>query len=224
MAITARSGNVSARVEARRPSWADMERHYPGSQVKTPELYDQMIGGRFKGLYLTPGYQNTCAVRMSYGLNRSGLKLGNAPSQGGSIAGPDGYQYWIRVSDLKEYLSKQFKGADEELRLSPIPALLIGDNETLSNRFKERVKTAKAWLDGRLTGRSGVVAFEVTGWGDASGHFTLWNGTAKTLAYADSHDDPHTNTYYFWLTNLVERADGTSALVQVVSVKFWELK
>jgi hypothetical protein len=57
-----------------------MEKHYPASGVKTPVLYDQMIGGRFKDLYQHSAYKNTCAVRMSYALNRSGLKLGSANS------------------------------------------------------------------------------------------------------------------------------------------------
>jgi hypothetical protein len=65
---------------------------------------------------------------------------------------------------------------------------------------------------------------DVSGWGDASGHFTLWNGVAKTLSYAEPHDDPENDLYYFWLTSMEEREDGTKFLVQVISVKFWELK
>jgi hypothetical protein len=201
-----------------------MEKHYPASGVKTPVLYDQMIGGRFKDLYQHNAYKNTCAVRMSYALNRSGLKLGTAPSKGGNIVGGDGYLYWIRVSDLKPYLIKRFKGADEELKLPAIPAALIGDSGAMSTQFKERVKLAKAWLDAKLADRKGIVVFDVSGWGDASGHFTLWNGAAKTLAYAEPHDNPENNMYYFWLTSLEELDDGTKFLVQVVSVKFWELK
>jgi hypothetical protein len=201
-----------------------MEKHYPGVGIKTPVLYDQMIGGRFNGLYKSAAYQNTCAVRMSYGLNRSGLKLGPPPSAGGSIQGEDGFVYWIRVSDLKPYLVKQFKGADEELRLPVIPTTLLGDMGAMGGLYKERVRPAKAWLDSRLGSRKGIVVFEVSGWGDASGHFTLWNGSTKKLAYAEGHDDPESNLYYFWLTSQKERADGTKILIQVVDVKFWELK
>lgn len=224
MAITASSGDVSAAIVARRPSWADMDKHYPAVDVKTPVLYDHMIGGRFKNLYQHDAYKNTCAVRMSYALNRSGLKLGPAPSKGGNVFGGDGYLYWIRVSDLKRYLIKQFKGADEELNLPAIPATLIGDSDAMSVQFKERVTRAKAWLDVKLAGRKGIVVFEVSGWGDASGHFTLWNGSTRTLAYAASHDNPENNMYYFWLTSLDALDDGTKFLVQVISVKFWELK
>jgi hypothetical protein len=201
-----------------------MEKYYPAAAIKTPVLYDQMIGGRFSGLYNSAAYQNTCAVRMSYALNRSGLKLGPPPSAGGSIQGGDGYVYWIRVSDLKPYLVKQFKGADEELRLPVIPPTLLGDMGAMGALYKERVRLAKAWLDTTLANRKGIVVFEVSGWGDASGHFTLWNGSTRTLAYAESHDDPESNRYYFWLTSQTERSDGKKILIQVVEVKFWELK
>lgn len=224
MAITATAPGVSATVTARRPSWADMSRHYPDKNVTTDDLYDNRIGGRFRRLYEHPAYQNTCAVRMSYALNRSGLRMGPAPSSGGGITGGDGYLYWIRVTDLKAHLSRQFKGADEELTLPVIPASMTNDVPAMQEKYKERRRLAQAWLDTRLAGRNGIVVFNVTGWGDASGHFTLWDGKAKSLAYATGHDSPANNTYYFWLTQLNERVDGTKALVQVASVKFWELK
>ena len=220
MAITASTGTASARIEVRRPSWPDMDRHYPDAAIKTPVLYDRMIGGRFSGLYKNGAYQNTCAVRMSYALNRSGLKLGPPPSIGGSIQGADGHVYWIRVSDLKPHLVKRFKGADEELRLPVIPATLVEDTDAMLALYEERKRQAKAWLGSRLSNRNGIVVFEVSGWGDASGHFTLWNGTTKKLAYAETHDDPTNNKYYFWLTSLTEQ----NKLIQVVEVKFWELK
>jgi hypothetical protein len=221
--ITATAGTASASISPKRPSWADMKKHYPDASVTTPALYDTKVGGPFVKLYEQPGYQNTCAVRMSYGLNRSGLKLARAPSAGGSVQGGDGYWYWIRVSDLKRELSRRFRGADEELSLTMIPTSALNDNEAMSKLFKTRVKEAQAFIDTKLSGRSGIVAFEVSGWGDASGHFTLWDGSTKKLAYADGHDQSDNNSYYFWLTNLTQ-AGEQSRLIQVVKVKFWELK
>lgn len=161
---------------------------------------------------------------MSYGLNRSGLKMGEAPSKGGTVKGGDGYLYWIRVTDLKAHLSQQFKGADEELTLPIISASLLNDSAAMNAKFKERVRIAQAWLDTKLAGRNGIVVFNVSGWGDASGHFTLWDGNAKKLAYATSHDNPDNNMYYFWLTQFSEDTLGNKRIVQVNSVKFWELK
>lgn len=225
MAITATAGSASATITARRPSWADMKKHYPASNISAAVLYDQMIGGKFKRLYLEPSYKNTCAVRMSYALNRSGLKLGEAPSTDGSPQGPDGFKYWIRVADLSPFLARHFKGADEELTLPVIPKSLIGDNDALRVKFTERVKLAQAWLDTKLAGRNGIVVFKVDGWGtNATGHFTLWDGTAKTLAYANGNDDPNSGgNYYFWLAQFADTENGT-ALIQLLSVKFWELK
>lgn len=223
MAITASSGNASASIVARRPSWADMKKSYPGRDVTTEELYDTRLGGKFAGLYKNPAYENTCAVRMSYALNRSGLKLGSAPSGGGTVVGDDGYHYWIRVSDLRPELMTRFKGADEELNLNVIPSSMIADVDGMRAMYHERVKQAQAFLDTKLAARNGIVVFEVAGWGDASGHFTLWDGGAKQLAYADGHDDPGGNHYYFWLTDLRE-VKGVKRLIQVVKVKFWELK
>ncbi|MEW6761429.1 MAG: T6SS effector amidase Tae4 family protein [Pseudomonadota bacterium] len=224
MAITATAPGVSASITARRPSWADMRKHYPDKNIRTEVLYDTMIGGRFKGAYKLAAYENTCAVRMSYALNRSGLKMGEAPSTDGSPKGADGYRYWIRVSDLKPHLIKQFKGADEELTLPTIPASMIGNVPAMREKYSKRRDLAQAWLDTKLAGRNGIVVFDVTGWGNASGHFTLWDGKAKSLAYANGHDSPADNTYYFWLTKLEEDKDGNQWLVQVSSIKFWELK
>jgi len=223
MALTASSGGVTASVTARRPSWADMKKHYPDKKIFTPDLYDSMIGGGFKNLYKQPAYENTCAVRMSYGLNRSGLKLGKAPSKGGSMEGGDGYTYWIRVSDLKRELDARFKGADEELKLKLIPNSMMSDTDGMRALFHERVQQAKDFLETKLAARNGIVVFEVSGWGDASGHFTLWDSASKTLAYADHHDSPTDGSYYFWLTQLAGEAPHQK-LVQTVRVKFWELK
>lgn len=200
-----------------------MKKYYPDKSIATPVLYDQMIGGRLKKAYNLNAYKNTCAVRMSYALNRSGLKLGEAPSNDGSPTGGDGYKYWIRVSDLKPFLVNRFKGADEELRLDPIPTSLAGDIEAMKPLYFARRKKAQAWLDTKLAGRKGIVVFGVAGWGDATGHFTLWDGSE--LAYAEEHDNPDNNRYYFWLTVPGEDEDtGEKFLAQVVSVKFWELK
>ena len=56
---------------------------------------------------------------------------------------------------------------------------------------------------------------------DATGHFTLWDGSAKKLAFAVNHDDSKKNSYYFWLT-IVD--DDRTYLEQVSRVRFWELK
>lgn len=223
MPITASSGTASATVIARRPAWSDMKKHYPDKTVASDDLYLHMIGGDAKRFHGHPAYANTCAVRMSYALNRSGLKLGTAPSKDGTWKGGDGYNYWIRVADIKSELISRFRGFDEELVLKLIPQSMTNDNEGMSRIFRERVKQAQEFLDQKLAGRSGIVVFETRGWGDATGHFTLWDGHARSLAYANGHDSPEKNSYYFWMT-LLEQSRTGPVLVQVAKVKFWELK
>lgn len=181
-----------------------------------------MIGGRFANFYKSPAYENTCAVRMSYALARSGIKLGVAPSNDGSPKGGDGHTYWIRVNDLIGELSRRFKGADAELSLPPLPKKLL-DDATLRKLIGERRKLAQQLLDTKLNGKNGIVAFKVSGWGDAFGHFTLWDGSTKTLAYATDHDDPSSDNYYFWMSDYVNLFD-VIMLTQTMKVFFWELK
>lgn len=220
MAITATSGGASAAITPNRPSWADMKKHYPDKSVATATLYDTKIGGKFVKLYDHPAYANTCAVRMSYALNRSGLKLGKVPTKGGSIDAPDKYLYWIRVSDLKKELESRFKGADEELALPLVTSAMIAEKPKAEAAFKDRVAKARAFLADKIGKRHGIVVFEVSGWGDASGHFTLWDGATQQLAYATDHDDDSNNKYYFWLTILTD----DKKIIQTTKVKFWELK
>lgn len=221
MSITARAGGVSTQLLVRRPSWADMSKYYPSKAVATPTLYDQMIGGAFRKLYDHPAFKNTCAVRMSYALNRSGIRLGTAPSKGGTYVGGDGFKYWIRVKDLQQFLDDRFKGADETLTLAPVSSTLDPGGKEFQKKYEERKEKATIWLDSRLKGRAGIVVFNVAGWMDASGHFTLWDG--ERLSYAAPHDDSSNNLYYFWLTEVTgELIEVVGS--QVVSVRFWELK
>jgi hypothetical protein len=199
-----------------------MQAHYPSASVKTDTLYDSKIGGKFVNLYKNPAYENTCAVRMSYALARSGMKLGVAPSNDGSAKGGDGHTYWIRVNDLVAELSRRFKGADAELSLPPLPKKLL-DDATLRKLIGERRKLAQQLLDTKLNGKNGIVAFQVSGWGNAFGHFTLWDGTTKKLAYATGYDDPASDNYYFWMSDYVNLF-GAILLTQTVKVFFWELK
>lgn len=223
MATAAVPGALPFPVLPARPSWDDMRSHYPGASVPTATLYDQKIRGPFIKLYEHPAYQNTCAVRMSYALNRSGAPLARSASSGGSVRGGDKYWYWIRVAELKAELTRRFQGADEELTLTPVPAKAFGNNEEMARLFDVRVQQGKRFIETRLAGRCGIVAFDVAGWGDASGHFTLWDGEAGQLAYANGHDEPDSASYYFWLTQLSRTPERTK-VIQVTRIKFWELK
>ncbi len=95
------------------------------------------------------GWRNTCAVRMSYILNESGVAV---PRRAGeTVSGADGRQYFYRVKDVIQFL-RQSWGAPDQIQYPPAGG-------------------------GALAGKKGVILFEIAGWDDAAGHATLWNGT-----------------------------------------------
>jgi hypothetical protein len=93
------------------------------------------------------GFTNACAIRMSYSLNYSG-----SPIVGGAwstVSGGDKRQYIYRVRDLATYFRQTF-GKPEKTVKSPKPT--------------------------DFAGLKGILVFVVSGWNDASGHATLWDG------------------------------------------------
>lgn len=94
-------------------------------------------------------WKNTCAVRMSYILNQSGVLI--PPIAGKTKKGADHRNYFYRVKDLISFLKHQW-GAPEVVAYPPSGG-------------------------GILAGRKGIILFEVHGWTDASGHATLFDGT-----------------------------------------------
>lgn len=164
-------------------------------------------------------WANTCAGRMSYALNHSGIALDKAP-RGGSFKGADNKHYWFRVSDLKAYLKARFKAGDIEYALKPLPLKLTDEI------FNQRVKDVQTNVLDKISGKHGIVVFDVAGWGNASGHFTLWDGS--NLVYVGppgDHNDQGSAEYYFWLTRPIADDKGNiTKIIQTTKVTFWELK
>lgn len=133
-----------------------------------------------------PAYQNTCVMRVSKSLNYcAGHEI---PKRTGllTVKGVDGKRYAVRVKEMKNYL---------HLRYAP-PTVLQASSTGIIDKSA-------------LASKQGLIAFDVVGWGDASGHFTLWDG--EELLYAGGHD-------YF---NLYEKYDNGKVL-RVVKCSFWQ--
>lgn len=225
MAITATAGNVAARIEPRRPSWADMHAHYPGKSVNTETLYNSKIGGAFTGQHKVKWMENTCAVRMSYALLHSGFHLAQTTDKKASMSGSDRNWYWLRVADLRSELASRFKGFDAELIFDLIDPALADNRAAVDRLFLARKAKAQGFINTQLAKRNGIIVFAVEGWENATGHFTLWDGTTMQIAFGTDHDDPTIQTYYPWLTDIkTDEATGLNFLVQVAKVQFWELK
>ena len=104
---------------------------------------------------------NTCAVRMSRALNYGNMPVSRALVRSLKIetmTGADKLLYMFRVRDLKKYLKSA---------LGVTPSKVVKDFGTA------------------FAGKRGIVAFDVTGWSDASGHVALWDGSA----FREQHDD-----------------------------------
>ena len=94
-------------------------------------------------------WKNTCAVRMSYILNQSGMPIPHVAGQ--TVSGAAGRWYFCRVKDLIAYLKMHWEHP-EVVKYPPSGG-------------------------GALAGKKGLILFEVTGWTDAEGHATLFNGS-----------------------------------------------
>lgn len=176
-------------------TWTEMLKNYPNSSVHTEDLYDKIGGGLPELLRKNPiAWENSCAIRMSRALNYSGKKLGNAPSRGGNIVGDDGYNYWIRVRDLQKYLVDNL----------PKPNVDKAGAIDIVNEFKNK---------------SGIIVFDVSGWGNATGHFTLWDGSHLIYPGDLSHDDPGSQYYYFHM-NYVQN----SKTIKTTRIRLWQLR
>ncbi len=78
---------------------------------KSVPAVGKLIGGKvnYNINNLTPAqgqFQNACAIRMSYVLNQSGIKIPHLP--GKTVSGKRGDWYLYKVIDLIDFLKKQF--------------------------------------------------------------------------------------------------------------------
>ncbi len=120
--------------------------------VNSAERVASIVGGQIAANIrsLQHPWRNTCAVRLSYVLNYTGVHIPRAVTQ--TVTGADHRNYFFRVRDVIRFLEHRWGKADAVAKYPPPSG-------------------------GELSGKKGVVLFEVRGWDDAAGHATLWNGT-----------------------------------------------
>ena len=130
--------------------WSAAQRIYEPSNPS--DKVARVVGGAVAWNILKAAHsqrwRNTCAVRMSYILNHSGLLIPVIPKS--TVPGADHRQYFFRISALKAFLQQRWGLADQCL-YDPVS----GYGFRLSK---------------------GILIFDVSGWGDASGHATLFDG------------------------------------------------
>lgn len=132
-------------------AWAASMRIY--DPVAPEEKVARVIGGYVEANIHNKDprlkWNNTCAVRMSYILSQSGMSIPGIAGQ--TVSGADKRQYFFRVKDLIAFLVQRW-GRAEVVQYPPSGG-------------------------GPLVGKKGVILFEVSGWSDARGHATLFNGS-----------------------------------------------
>ena len=211
--VTAHTVDARATTHPKRPAWSDMYKHYPGESIR-PEYFYPMISKAYYELWKKDpdSFENTCAARMSYALNRSGMKL-PYNTNGGVYKGDDGLNYWIRVSELKPLLFKHFGKGDFE-QASP------QFEKIAQKRLDEKFKSGQKLLE-KIIGKHGIIVFDVRGWRGATGHFTLWDGEHLVYTGDPAHDSTTSPEYYFWYMR-----EGKPGLIgsQLTKTTFWELK
>ncbi|WP_080411180.1 type VI secretion system amidase effector protein Tae4 [Burkholderia ubonensis] len=92
---------------------------------------------------------NTCALRLSYILSQAGMPIPHIPGQ--TVSGADKRWYFFRVTDFIRFLEQRWGKADV-IKFPP-----SGGGSTLVDK-------------------QGIILFEVSGWSNATGHATLFNG------------------------------------------------
>lgn len=131
-------------------AWAAAQRIYDPSN--SGEKVAKLIGGYVEKNINNPDpkqrWSNTCAVRLSYILNQVGVLVPRIPGQ--TVSGTGGHQYFFRVRDLIAFLRQRW-GEAEIINYPPADG-------------------------GSLAGKKGLVLFEISGWSDAHGHATLFDG------------------------------------------------
>jgi hypothetical protein len=158
-------------------SFSSLAANYPGHDTyptdpNAPNSIWSLIGGHVAMNAWTTdadGNQvpnNTCAVRMSYDLNQSGLTI---PKGKGTVSGADGKQYFLRVADLQKFLT----GALGQ------PQRLAGGSFA------------------GPAGSTGVISFNIP-FRDATGHFTLWNGSGVADPKEPYGSWPAPTSTLFW--------------------------
>jgi Type VI secretion system (T6SS), amidase effector protein 4 len=159
------------------PLYANLAKNYPGETYSTQQVR-QLIGGAANN----PKFENTCVLRVSRAFNYAGTQAKIPGGKAGlyTVMGADKLSYALRVAEFKQYMINTYG--------SPSKVSLLKDKKIDKTKFM---------------GINGVICFEVSGWGDATGHFSLWDG--NNCSYCGDHE-------YF---NMVEG-------VRTTKISLWE--
>ena len=160
-----------------RPLWVSFFQAYPDYESSDSAAVKKKIGGAVDADWVT----NTCAVRMSRGLNYSNLPV---PANFGglhTVKGGDGKHYAFRVRELR-------------LWLPTATALGMPDVDIKKKQGDDFDKK-------KLKDTKGIIAFDIH-FSDATGHFDRWDGTQFSHESGRSTDFGDAGRYWALATRI----------------------
>ncbi|WP_032699597.1 type VI secretion system amidase effector protein Tae4 [Pseudomonas syringae] len=155
-------------------AWAASQHIY--DPVAPEKRVAEVIGGLVAQNINNPDplqrWENTCAIRISHILNYAGSAVPR--TLGETVTGGDKKQYFYRIENLIAFLKNSW-GKPEIVRYPPSDG-------------------------GALKNKRGIIIFEISGWSNARGHATLFDGNAcYDHCYFNEHDvNYRTDRANFW--------------------------
>ncbi|SEB99256.1 Type VI secretion system (T6SS), amidase effector protein 4 [Pseudomonas saponiphila] len=186
IAITGRGASLI--VDARRPRFSTLWKAYAEVGHKDSESVYQLVGGQVEAhrAEKPANYVNACALRLSRAFNYGGYKIPKGDIVKGipiyRLRGEDELPYIMTVEGFFEFLKHSWKKPDHEVKPNNL---------------------------GYINGKQGVLVMLISGWSDATGHATLWDG--KTTGDGSDY-------------HRLDSAAYKKPKVKLVVIYFWELK
>lgn len=186
--LTASAGNASTSVVVKRPRFEDLWNAYAEVGMMGYQAVYDLVGGNVAELRRSnpDDYTNACALRMSRAFNYGGYQVPTGTITPRTniyrVRGGDGLPYILRVTGVIDFVRHNWGTPD---------------------------KTLTPDQSATLNGLKGLIVVEVQGWGDATGHVTLWDGSST--GDGSDYQNPNSSAY---------RNPGVSP----VRILYWELK
>ena len=153
--------------EDKREALPSFDKMWSSFPTGSAEDVKKFIGGKVNYDWI----KNTCAIRMSRVLNYTGhpIPFTKTSKDQLTVSGADKKWYFFRISTLRPFIEKKFGAPD--------------------------VKFTPPYDMNELKKHKGIILFDVDVWKDATGHFTLWNGTRA----ADKSFFKEAKAVYLWI-------------------------
>jgi hypothetical protein len=140
-----------------KPTWTKFWNEYPDyATYPDSAKVKKDIGGGVNAAYIT----NTCAVRLSRGLNYSGAPVPSNFAGLMIVKGGDGLNYGLRVAEMRKWLPQVLGTPD----------------------FDFTKKAGEAFDKTQLSGVNGIIGFDIA-FSDATGHLDAWTGSYFSSEY-----------------------------------------